>query len=174
MDNIQLFFTIFNLSNQNSNLDSLMIFGATYLIFLTFVLQGILFVGGEAQEKKALVLSILAFVISQVIIQIIRIYYFEPRPFVTFPISPLVDHPNEASFPSNHTTTMAAIAFSYYFYKSKYALLFLLFTLWVGFARVFVGVHFPIDILGGLIIGLVSVKLAWIFKNFFKHQILKT
>ena len=160
MDNTALFFQIHNLSRQSPLLDSLMIFGAEYLIFVTFFLVLLLFFKGEKTDKKTLLLLIFAIPISLTLVKIIRLFFYEPRPFVTFPISPLVDHQATAAFPSLHTTVMATIAFAYYFSKSKYTLIFMILMLWVGIARIFIGVHYPLDILGGIFVGFISVFLT--------------
>lgn len=170
MDNTSLFFTIFNLSKKSPILDTLMVFGAEYLIFLTFLLIIIFFLKGGTKEKKVALFLIIATTVELVLVKTIRLFFYEPRPFVTLPITPLVLHEANASFPSMHTTIMATIAFTYYFYKSKYTPLFLVFMLWVGFARIFVGVHYPLDILGGIITGFLSILLPWQFKKLLASQ----
>lgn len=163
--NQALFFQIFNLSHKIFLLDQVMIFGAVFLIFITFLLTIILTVKGKSQEKIAFLLIILGVIVAEVLIFIIHLIYFKSRPFVIFPIQPLVQHAADAAFPSGHTTIMAVVAFAYTFAKSKWAPLFLILMLWVGFARIFVGVHYPLDILGGIIVGFISVFITWQIKN---------
>lgn len=170
MDNTALFFTIFHLAHTSPILDSLMVFGAEYIIYLTVTLVILLFFKGGPQEKKVVVLIILALGFFYIIEKLIHLFYNNPRPFVTYPIQTLIKHPATPSFPSTHTSSMAIIAFSYYFYKSKYFPIFLSLMLWIGLARVFVGVHYPLDILGGVITGFLAVLLAWQLKNFLKKQ----
>ena len=55
---------------------------------------------------------------------------------------------------------MAAFALAYIIYKPRWGLVFLLLMLWVGVARIYVGVHYPLDILGGVIVGFLSVLLT--------------
>lgn len=154
--NSEIFFQIYNLSGHNYFIDRLMIFGAEYLIYLAFLAVVFLFLK-EGRERKILFSIIISLIFSQVIIWLIRIFYFEPRPFVTYPITPLIKHIADAAFPSGHTTMMSVIAFSYYFNKSKFSSLFIVAMLWVGFARIYVGVHYPLDILAGIVVGFISV-----------------
>lgn len=165
MDNTTLFFQIFNLGSKSPVFDALMIFGAKYLIFISLLFFLILGVFGSTKERKSPPLIIGSFVFSILIIYTIRIFYTEPRPFVTYNINPLVKHAADAAFPSVHTTIMAIVTFSYHFYKSKFTAFFLVLMLWVGLARIFVGVHYPLDVLGGIITGLISVQLSWTLKN---------
>ena len=137
-----------------------MIFGAEYLIYLTLIGMFIIAFRGKVNDKKALLLACLTLPIAIIIIKIIHIFFYEPRPYVSFDITPLVEHEADASFPSRHTSIMAAIALSFTYFKSKYAPLLLLFTLWVGLARIYVGLHYPFDIIGGILTGLVSMTIA--------------
>ena len=160
MDDISLFFLIFGLSNHSLLLDDLMIFGARYLILLTFLIIFILIFKGNTAEKKAFLLTILALPVATLIIMGIHLFLFEPRPFVTFHFTPLYPFNPDASFPSRHASFMSIIAFSYLYYKSKWSALFLILMLLVGISRIYVGVHYPIDILGGIIVGVVSLIIT--------------
>lgn len=173
MSNTQLFFSIFDLSHKSILLDNSMIFGAQYVIFLAFLLVILLGLKGKGREKKAIFLITLGIIYAEILIWLIHLVYQEPRPFVAFPINTLVKHGADAAFPSGHTTIMAVIASAYYFYKSKFAPIFFILMLWVGFSRIFIGVHYPFDILGGMFVGLVAVRLAWETKNWFKGKISK-
>ena len=160
MDNTIFFFPIYNLSHQSQVLDSVMIFITNYVIFLTILLTFILAIKGKVSEKKALLLIILGIPISILLIKGIHIFISEPRPFVTLHFLPLTDNNPDLSFPSRHATIMAVIAFAYSYFKSKWALLFLVLMILVGFSRIYVGVHYPLDILGGFITGIISLVIA--------------
>lgn len=160
MDNVSLFFLIFNLHGYSWILDNLMVFGAETLVYFVIFMMVLLTIMGGASERKSLLLAIFSLVISLVIVKIIRMFYFEPRPFITYHLTSLVNRVPDASFPSTHTTRMACIAFAYYFYKSKYALLMLFFLIWMGFARIYVGAHYPLDIIGGFAVGIISTIIA--------------
>jgi len=161
MINTQLFFAIFGWSHQNPILDNLMIFGAEYLIFVSFAILFSLLIIGKTTERKVVLLAIFSLVLSASIRWVIQHLYFEPRPFVTFPISTLINHAPDAAFPSGHTTMISSMAFAFWFYKSKLTPFFIFFLIWIGIARIFVGVHYPFDILGGLVLGFSSVGISY-------------
>lgn len=172
MGNINLFFQIYGLGHKSAILDKLMVFGAEYLIFLTLLFTILLAVKGSAKEKKVIFLSVVGLAVAEAVITLIRIFYKEPRPFITYPeLQTLVKHGKDLAFPSTHTTIMSVITSAYYFYKSKWAPLFLILTLWVGFSRIFVGVHYPLDIIGGLATGLVAVSITWQLKNWLRKKL---
>lgn len=158
--NQEIFLQIFSLSNQNVFLDALMIFGAVYLIWVTAILVIFLGIFCKEKEHKALFLSILGAVISEILIFLIHLFIFEPRPYIALSINPLINVTNPAAFPSVHTTLMAVPAFAYLFVKSKWTPLFMFFLIWVAISRIFVGVHYPFDILGGILVGWTSIFLS--------------
>lgn len=148
-----------------------MIFSARFIIYLTFLLMFILAFKGGIKEKKALILATLSIPILVLIIKGIHIFYFAERPFVSLQFNPLIDVEEDASFPSRHAAIVSSIAFAYLYFKSKWAVFLLLLMLWVGISRVYVGAHYPIDILGGIIVGFVSIFIARQVTKFLKSKL---
>ena len=68
------------------------------------------------------------------------------------------------SFPSSHATNMAAVAVIFTWHYRRYWWGFAAFALLIGFSRIYVGVHYPLDVLVGYIVGGGSagfVLVAW-------------
>lgn len=107
---------------------------------------------------------LLALIINHVATNMILKDIFQrPRPFVTFSeIIPLIDKPGSFSFPSGHTSTSFAAAFAVLFMEKKrrYAIPAMIIAAMIGFSRMYVGVHYPGDILGGIVIGILSAFVA--------------
>lgn len=160
MDNTTLFFQIFGLNKQSSILDQLMVFGATHLIYLTILFVLLLSLKGKTADKKAFLTLLLAIPISILLIKVIHLFFVENRPFVAFHFLPIVGENADASFPSRHTTISAVIAFSYTYFKSKWALPFIFIATWIGLSRVYVGVHYPLDIIGGFVTAATAILIA--------------
>lgn len=89
------------------------------------------------------------------------------RPFESGGVQELIFHRPTVSFPSDHAAALFAVAMSFWFSGAK-KLSYLMFTIaiLVSFFRVATGIHWPTDILGGLVIGLLS---AWIIRLFDRH-----
>jgi undecaprenyl-diphosphatase len=71
----------------------------------------------------------------------------------------LVAVPHSSSFPSGHASTSFACATVLSFFVPRGAPAFYLLALAIGFSRIYVGVHWPLDVLGGAILG-IAVGLA--------------
>lgn len=174
MDNTSLFFLIFGLGGHTPLVDALMIFGARYLIFIGFLLSLFLIFKGTVKERKAFVLMVLAIPITVLIIMGIHIFLYEPRPFVTYHFTPLYPYNPDASFPSRHASFISIMAFSYLYFKSKWSYTFIVFLLWIGISRVYTGVHYPLDILGGILVGIISLVVAGQVMKFLKNKFSKS
>lgn len=169
--NLDLFFKTFSLAGQNSFLDSLMVLGANYSIFLVGVLNIYFLIKHDNSHKKAFILGALSMVIGFSFIYLLRLFWHEPRPFVSHLITPMsVLHISAYSFPSVHTFVMTVITFSNLIYRAKFAYLMIFLLIFSGFARVYVGVHYPWDILGGLIIGILSVIVGYRLKSWLEKK----
>lgn len=147
-----------------------MIFSTNYVIYLSFFAIFLIAFKGKIKDRKALILILISFPLAILLIKFIHFFINEPRPFVTFNFEPLADNNPNASFPSRHATIMAIIAFAYTYFKSKWGIFFLIMMILVGVSRIYVGVHYPLDVLGGFITGLISLILAFQIIKFLKRR----
>jgi undecaprenyl-diphosphatase len=141
----------------NVTMDSFIIFGAKYLFLLVPFLWVVAWYQASIRYKRELPLSALAaIVIAAIADKIAGKLYYDPRPFVNSHVTPLITHAADNGFPSEHTLFSAAIAGSLIFYRPKLGAAALAVALIVGICRVAAHVHSPIDIAGGLLIGLAA------------------
>jgi len=162
--NLDLYF--FNLINgfagKQKQLDNLAIFFAKYLVF---ILAGALVVIAYFFDNpKVLLAPVLAGAFSRFIINE-PVYYFykRKRPLESVPTHQLIKKPNHPSFPSGHTSLLFAVSVTLFFFSVTTGAIFTLLSLLVGISRVFVGVHWPSDILGGVLAGIVSSLLVYFY-----------
>ena len=89
--------------------------------------------------------------------------WFEPRPFMAGLGHTLLDHAADNGFPSDHATLMFALGSGLALTGAARGagLAVCLLGLSVGWARVYLGVHFPIDVLAGIPIGFAAGIAAW-------------
>lgn len=81
--------------------------------------------------------------------------FMRPRPYVSFDfLVPLGHLDNETSFPSGHTcSSFAAAAAIYFMYGKKAGIPAFILASLISLSRLYVGVHYPTDILAGVIVG---------------------
>ncbi|ACB85854.1 phosphatase PAP2 family protein [Natranaerobius thermophilus] len=81
------------------------------------------------------------------------------RPFVIFDLEPMIEQDIRPSLPSNHTAASFAIAgFFLVYFRNAFPFVALLAAL-VGIARIYTGIHFPLDILAGSVVGILPALL---------------
>jgi membrane-associated phospholipid phosphatase len=81
--------------------------------------------------------------------------YADPRP--------LVHAPHDGSFPSGHATVSFACATVLSFYAPRAAPAFFVLAAAIAWSRVYVGVHYPLDVLGGAVLGVgIAIGLRWL------------
>ncbi len=89
--------------------------------------------------------------------RVIKEYAFRKRPHhiqeQTGAIVRVGYGPKSGSFPSNHAFSSMTVAVFLALLFRKYAFVFLFIALLNGYGRVYVGVHFPSDVLGGFVMG---------------------
>lgn len=149
-----------------------MIFAAEPLIYLMLIFLFIITIKGKIAERKAFILFLISLPILILLIKFIHLFYFEPRPYITNGILPLISHTNaDASFPSRHASIAFIMALPYLYYKSKWATILILLATWVGISRIYVGVHYPLDIFGGFLVGILAMLFAIIFVKLVYRQL---
>ena len=87
--------------------------------------------------------------------------FARPRPCdLNTSITMLVARPHGHSFPSGHTASAFAAAFALWLQNRKLGVPALVLAAFIAFTRLYLYVHFPTDVLGGLVLGIALGALA--------------
>ena len=172
LDQLNLYlFHLLNVPEQASiwmiNYASLIAHDLVYLFLLIFAVA---WLRGSREIKTGIIKAAIFTAITLSISEVLSAVLNTPRPFVMEVGRTLIEHAPTGSFPSNHMSIFSGIAFAYYFSAQRDLGRILLWTAWlVAWSRVYVGVHFPIDMVGAFLIAL-AVNLAglplwWKYEN---------
>lgn len=154
--NMDFFRLINNLANKNLVIDKIMIFFSKDVPYIFMAITAIVFFVGIINKKdeyrKIAFNTFLITLINLIISFIIGNIYYVNRPFVNNKVNLLFPHSSDASFPSDHATGTMSIALGLRMYNKLLSIILMILSLIVGFSRIYVGHHYPLDIIGAYII----------------------
>ncbi len=179
--NVDLF-NFFNHGLQNPILDGVMPIFTHFggFKFLMLVMIAVILYAQITKRKtlrNVFVITLIAVLFADGISFVLKHVIHEPRPFMSMDnVHLLITEDDLNSFPSGHTTTTIALVVSLILNMKDLAeknyliidILLVIFAILIPFSRMYVGVHYPEDILAGAVIGLVGALVI----NKFKDQIL--
>ena len=123
------------------------------------VLLGLWFAGNSATERIriqiGIFVSLVAMALSSLAVFIVNAFYDRPRPYLVHDIELLFYQPTDSSFPSNPIAVTFAIAVGVWFINRRLGLALMAVVAAYAFARVYSGVHYPLDVAASMAIGTV-------------------
>lgn len=137
-------------------------FFAQYLILTIPIFFGLAWLRGQETTRKCLLVASAAVLLGLVINQLIGMIWPHPRPFVIGLGHNFLLHAADSSFPSDHLTIWLSVAFSFLIQRKlvKLGLSMVVLGLPVAWARIYLGVHYPADMLGALVVAAFSAWLS--------------
>ncbi len=166
--NVEIFESINHLAGKWIWLDQIGIFFAQHFLYVfAIIVVGLWF---TKPVRKNVYIALLSAGFSRIlVVEVLKRILDRPRPFeiVENVQQLIVDEETGHSFPSGHTVIFFSFAFA--FYGTKYFWPFLILAIIGSLARVFVGVHFPFDVLAS--IGIAAV-VVWAARRLFKNRFL--
>lgn len=184
--NVTIFYLINNTFNNellNSIFPYLTNLGSLGIVIIICTI--LYFINGDKGKRIAL-LGIISVALVSIIVFILKPMIGELRPFLVLPHVNLLTHETGIySFPSGHTSLAFAIAtvlgISYKFQLQNKTIKLIYITLpiaaLIGFSRIYLGVHYPLDIIGGAIVGISSGLIVlkakkYIFSNKYMKKLI--
>ncbi|MDQ0857978.1 phosphatase PAP2 family protein [Bacillus sp. V2I10] len=136
--------------------------GATFTISICLLL--ILMTGGET--RMAAIASAAALLISHLPVAFVKKRYPRKRPYLALletkvTANPLEDH----SFPSGHTTAIFSVIIPFILILPQTAILLLPLGISIGVSRMYLGLHYPSDVLAGCLLGTTAGMTCFLLIN---------
>ncbi len=154
--------------------NSIFIFGAKYLYLFIITISFIWFLmQPKPRQRDILIITCICLPFIIIIFETASHLYYNPRPFVLGHFQPLIQHKADNGFPSHHTLLVSAAAAVIFIFSRRLSLVLWILALFVGFLRVYVGVHHVVDIVGSIVIAIISVTSACFFVKYLKKRKLR-
>lgn len=157
---------------QNSFLDWLMpIITKLGDLGIVWIVLSLIFMITKRHRKTGLLMAI-ALITGLLLGEgILKHLIMRERPFLGFPLKLLlVTPPSTFSFPSGHTTSSFAVATIIFLRNKKWGIFAYILAILIAFSRLYLFLHYPTDILGGIILGVASaITIYFIFNKRFKE-----
>lgn len=165
-----LFRAINDVAGTSPLFDAVGIFFAEMAIFILVLI--VVAIKGKGHRIRLILESALASGLALGINFVIGLLSFRYRPFMVHEqVHLLIEKSGlEKSFPSDHTAIAFALATILFLHNRRWGIVAYVIALLIGVGRIYVGVHYPTDILGGIVVGLLSgVAVYFIGRRLIAH-----
>ena len=162
----ELFTTINGLARRSAVVDTLMAGSAKYLPLIFALALIVLWLTWKPRNQRGAFLAGGSALIALGIGQLLGYAFPRPRPYVAHSVNLLIARSADTSFPSDHATLGFAVAVMVWQYNRRVGAWLLILAFILAFSRVFVGAHYPGDVVGGAILGSVTSVVIAVLSEF--------
>jgi undecaprenyl-diphosphatase len=131
------------------------------LIWLWFAVRDNL---ERGKNQRAVITAVISIAVVSGLVLLSNSLFIRQRPFVVLPggsLNLLFYRPTDSSFPSNLAAVSFAIAVTIFIKNKTYGSGLLALAAVSSFGRVYMGVHYPLDVIGGAAIGTISSFISY-------------
>lgn len=140
-------------AGKSAALDALMVGCAKYLPVVFALALIALWLSWRPRNQWAALLAGISAFVALGLGQLIGKAMPRPRPYLSHTVHQLIPRSLDTSFPSDHATLGFAVGVMVWRYNKRAGAALLILAVVLAFARVFVGAHYPADVLGGAVLG---------------------
>lgn len=115
------------------------------------------------RHQRGVILAGVGVGFASAMVKVSNLFFFRHRPFDSFEIEMLFYPPTDSSFPANPVAVVVAMATGVWMANRRIGAAMYAAAFVYGFSRVYAGVFYPLDVLGGALVGAAGVGLAYLF-----------
>lgn len=143
-----------------TNLPMIIIAEYTVVFLAIFVL--LFWFTKNKENKMMLICAGITFILAESIGKFAGLLHFNQQPFAVLSnTNQLIEKSINNSFPSDHTILFFSFCMSFWLFKKGKWFVWILLAILVGVSRIWVGVHYPLDVLVGAFIGIISAVIIY-------------
>ncbi|MBR7959544.1 undecaprenyl-diphosphatase [Burkholderia vietnamiensis] len=167
MQNLNLIlFSAINAGNApHQGIARVAIFAADWLVYALPAMLLSTWIFGERPTRRQAIEAGLGTCVALVLAQVIGHFWFSPRPFMAGVGTQLIPHAPDSSFPSDHMTFAWSLAIGMLFAGTTRLTGYVMIAMAIAIAwgRVYAGVHWPFDMVGGVLVGTAGALGAHVY-----------
>lgn len=122
---------------------------------------------GAAREvnQKGVLGAVVALGIANGVVEGMNALFYRARPYMEIPVRTVLYQPLDSSLPSNAATVLFAVATAVWFRNRRVGGIMFILAAIEGLSRIYVGMHFPLDVVSGAVLG---VFIGWVVNVLFR------
>ncbi|MGE8005171.1 undecaprenyl-diphosphatase [Lysinibacillus sp. NPDC093216] len=160
--NNNLFRMVNDIGKELTFINFPMVIIAEYTVFFLAIFVILFWFTKNKENKMMLICGGISFILAEILGKVAGLLHFNKQPFAVLSnTNQLIEKTINNSFPSDHTILFFSFCMSFWLFKKGKWIVWMLLAILVGISRIWVGVHYPLDVLVGAFIGITSAVIIY-------------